>query len=97
MIQQLVNSNCFPTAAALYSTMCVLTVNRGKVGHSNAVYGDIPYIWFVQKISGLELKWLFTDWDVLATSVDMFEHVLASHDTVTSGCVWSVGCSRSGE
>jgi hypothetical protein len=44
-----------PAAAALCSTMCVLMVNRGKVGHSNAVYEDIPYVWFVQKISGLEL------------------------------------------
>jgi len=40
---------------------------------------------FVQIVSGLELWWLFTGWDVFATSLDMSVHVLATHDT---SCKW---------
>jgi len=40
---------------------------------------------FVQIVSGLELYWLFTGWDVFATSLGMFVHVLATHDT---SCKW---------
>ena len=40
---------------------------------------------FVQIVSELELQWLFTEWDVFATSLDMFAHVLATHGT---SCKW---------
>ena len=36
---------------------------------------------FVQKVSGLKLLWLFSGWDVFATSLDMFVYVLVTHDT----------------
>ena len=38
---------------------------------STVVSPVIQNTWFVQKVSGLELKWLFTEWDVFATSLDI--------------------------
>ena len=55
------------------------------------------YTSFVLIVSGLELQWLFTGWDVFATRLDMFVHVLATHDT---SCKWLfaqlavVGCAN---
>ena len=46
---------------------------------------QLLYTRFVQIVSGLELQWLFTGWDVFATSLGMFVHVLATHDT---SCKW---------
>jgi hypothetical protein len=43
------------------------------------------YMWLVQKVSGLELQWLLTGWDVFVTSLDMFVYVLVTHDT---RCKW---------
>ena len=40
---------------------------------------------FFQIVSGLELQWLFTGWEVFAASLDMFVHVIATHDT---NCKW---------
>jgi hypothetical protein len=41
---------------------------------------DVKNTRFVQKVSGLELQW-FTGWDAFATSLDIFVHVSATHDT----------------
>ena len=47
----------------------------------NKIATKHTYTRFVQKVSGLEMQRLFTGWDVFATSLDMFVHVLATHDT----------------
>jgi len=80
-------SHLNPLEALILVLNCTFYYNspfiRKSKGHSPlALYA---FTRFVQEVSGLELWWLFTGWDMCATSLDMFVHVLATHDT---SCKW---------